>query len=138
MLKGGRFIWFYWSQAKHAELKDNNDNYSFSGEVSAFTYIHKGVTHKRSVVKTKGVPVWEINDEVTNLPVGMQMRQLWHVLTPLLKKIKITASDSKQEITPQKQEGWYSSKYGDKEKDTEFVFSADANTIKTHIEIKDK
>ena len=140
MLKGGRFIWFYWSQAKAAELTENGDNYSFSGEVSAFTYIDKGITHRRSIIKKKGKPEWEINDEITNRPSGVQMRQLWHILTPLLKKVKITAFDAgeKQELKCQKQEGWYSSKYGDKEKDTELIFSTDSNRIKTHIEIKDK
>jgi len=140
MLKGGRFIWFYWSQAKAADLTENSDNYSFSGEVSVFTYIDKGITHKRSVIKKKGKPEWEINDEITGLPAGVQMRQLWHVLTPLLKKVKITAFETKgmQELKYQRQEGWYSSKYGDKEKDTELIFSTESNAIKTHVEIKDK
>lgn len=36
MLKGARFMWFYWSQALKASIQELDDSYCFSGVVSCF------------------------------------------------------------------------------------------------------
>jgi len=36
MLKGSRFIWYYWTQVLSANWSENEDFYVFTGEISAF------------------------------------------------------------------------------------------------------
>ena len=77
MLKGGRFIWYYWTQTLGAELIETEDKFTFNGLISAFRQIDKKAVHKRKINKKKGIPVWEISDELihdTNLPLV----QYWH------------------------------------------------------------
>ena len=136
MLKGGRFIWYYWTQSTKAALTNTEQYYTFDGAVNAFTYLSKNIKHSRKVIKTKGKAEWLIEDEIENKPTTMQMRQLWHLLPGKEKKVKIAAKDiAGKEIKAVKQEGWYSSKYGDKEKTTEYIYSSDQNKINTTIKI---
>ena len=136
MLKGGRFIWYHWTQALKAEMKEDTARFIFEGEVSAFTYIDKGIVHKRTVVKQKWLPVWEIRDEIVNAPAGMKMRQLWHVLSSTGNKVRITAKNtSGGDVKPQKQEGWYSSLYGQKQKEIQYCLTTEDNIIDTMIKV---
>jgi len=135
MLKGGRFIWYYWPQCKSAELKENNESFVFNGSVSAYRYVADGIVHKRTVIKQKGMPVWEIKDELVNMPGGGTMRQLWHLPLNRKSKVIIKAKDEKgTTLSPIKQDGWYSSLYGQKEKTEECNFSSTNNFIDTIIE----
>jgi hypothetical protein len=134
MLKGGRFIWYYWPQRIAATLQENDTAYIFNGSISAYKYVAPGIVHKRTVIKHKGLAVWEIKDEVVNLPKGMKMRQLWHLPKQLSNKVSIIAKSADGENLPaQKQEGWYSSLYGQKEKADEIVFSTGQNFIDSVI-----
>ena len=135
MLKGGRFIWYYWPQCKSAELKENNESFVFNGSVSAYRYVADGIVHKRTVIKQKGMPVWEIKDELVNMPGGATMRQLWHLPLNRKNKVIIKAKDEKgTTLSPIKQDGWYSSLYGQKEKTEECNFSSTNSFIDTIIE----
>jgi Heparinase II/III-like protein len=136
MLKGGRFIWYYWSQCISAELKDEEMVFVFSGAVSAFRYIRRGIVHKRTVVKHKGQPMWEVKDEIINAPEGMITRQMWHYKTESRNRIVIEAMNATgEELTPQVKEGWYSSLYGQKEQTEECYFFELDRKIETVIEI---
>jgi len=138
MLKGGRFIWYYWTRALNAELKETGNSYTFAGSINAFRYIKDGIVHKRIVIKRKREPVWEIHDEVTGAPAGMSMKQLWHLPLSVKSKVDITAKNMKGEIlTPQMQVGWYSSLYGQKQKAGELYFMDNNNDIKTEIKLED-
>ena len=140
MLKGGRFIWYYWSQCNEAVLKDNGDNYFFQGVISAFNYIDPKIVHKRSIIKRKGVPVWIVTDDLQG-PLGMLTKQLWHSPVDACNKISIEAyevdddGNDRIKLSPQIQEGWYSSLYGQKEKSEESVFFAEDRIIETTIKI---
>ena len=136
MLKGGHFIWYYWTQATKAELTEDATRYAFDGTVNAFIYLDKGIEHRRNVVKKKGMPEWEIRDEIVNKPAGMKMRQLWHVLPENAKKVKIiTKGTDNKDITAEQGKGWYSSRYGEKEPSVEYVYSTDNNVLATYIKI---
>ena len=136
MLKGGRFIWYHWTKALKAEVQEDAARFLFEGEVSAFTYLHAGIIHKRTVVKQKWLPVWEIRDEVVNVPAGMKMRQLWHVLSSTGNKVRITAKTTTgNDIKPQKQDGWYAPLYGQKQKEKEYCFTAEDHIIDTMIKV---
>lgn len=136
MLKGGRFIWYYWSQCGEAELIENTDAFIFNGEISAFIYIDKGIVHKRTVVKKKNKPVWEVKDEIVNAPAGLPISQLWHIPLSARKQLRITAkSPSGKEIKPRQQEGWCSARYGQKEKTIELVFTGNGSILDTVVEV---
>ncbi|MES2703159.1 MAG: alginate lyase family protein [Bacteroidota bacterium] len=136
MLKGGRFIWYYWTQSEAARLTDEGDKFVFNGAVNAFAYISKGILHKRSIIKKKGVPVWEIRDEVTNAPAPSVIRQLWHLPEGLTSKVSITANDNKGSLlSPVIQAGWQSSLYGQKEQTKELYFSSADKVIITVVKV---
>ena len=135
MLKGGRFIWYYWPQCKSAELREDKESFVFNGSVSAYRYVADGIVHKRTVIKQKGMAVWEIKDELVNMPGGATMRQLWHLPLNRKNRVIIKAKDEKgTALSPIKQDGWYSSLYGQKEKTEECNFSSTNNFIDTIIE----
>jgi hypothetical protein len=135
MLKGGHFIWFYWSQRREASLKEEGSNYIFTGAINTFKYIKDDIVHRRTVTKQKEVPVWEVKDEIIGAPGGMELQQLWHV--PLGNKDIVIREKNKQggETAPQRCDGWYSSFYGQKEKTDEYYFSSTNSVIYTTIKI---
>ena len=135
MLKGGRFIWYFWPQRIAATVQENETSFVFNGSISAYTYISKDIAHKRTVIKHKGLAVWEIKDDVVNLPKGMSMRQLWHMPGQMINKISINAKNAAGEnLPPGKKEGYYSSLYGQKEISQEYIFCTENNSIDTLIE----
>ena len=136
MLKGGRFIWYYWSQAMNAVLDENYAAYTFTGAISAFTYVKKNIVHKRTIVKKKGLPIWEIRDEVTHAPGVMAIRQLWHIPKNAQHQVVIRSkTDTGATLAATDEEGWYSSLYGQKEPTTQLVFRSTEKNIVTPIEI---
>lgn len=77
MLKGSRFIWFYWSQSKVAEWSEEKEYYIFSGKISAFRYLNKRGMHSRDVKVSKNENLWWVKDEVENLDI-FSKKQIWH------------------------------------------------------------
>ncbi len=136
MLKGGHFMWFYWTQCIEAALKDDGGVYVFNGVVNVFKYIKDDIVYRRTVIKQKGMPIWEVKDEVIGAPGGMEMRQLWHV--PLdVQGVVINAKDEKGgSMEAHKGDGWYSSLYGQKEKTAEYYFSSANKIIDTLIKVE--
>lgn len=53
MLKGDRFIWYYWTQALGAELTENDDKFMFNGQISAFRQVDNKAIHKRKINKKR-------------------------------------------------------------------------------------
>ena len=137
MLKGGRFIWYYWTKCLQARLTEETKTFVFNGEISAFTYLQEGIVHKRSVIKHKDKLRWEIKDEVANAPATLPMRQLWHMPVNAVKKVRISATGSDGKVLKGgQQDGMYSARYGVKEKSAELIFTAaGSNTIATVIEL---
>ena len=93
MLKGPRFIWWYWSKSLGAKLEDRGDHWYFSGTIQAFRQVHKNITHRRVVKQYKNRFLWEIEDTLqhsTDLPI----HQYWQVHEELEKEgFKIEAWD---------------------------------------------
>jgi hypothetical protein len=139
MLKGGRFIWYYWSQCKSAVLDEDYMAYTFTGAIHAFTYIKKGIVHRRTVIKKKGIPAWEVRDEIIQATVAPSMRQLWHMPLTVKDKVLINAkSDTGVVLSATQEEGFYSSLYVQKEQTAQSVFSTGERGINTTIEITNK
>ena len=136
MLKGGRFIWYYWTRCRYANLKQNADFYLFEAVINAFSYINKDILVTRSVTKKKGSPVWKVIDQVSYAPGQMKPRQLWHIPLNTVSKLQVEACDADEKNIPiLKEDGWSSSLYGQKEKTAELVVSCDRNIIKTTISV---
>ena len=136
MLKGGRFIWYYWSQCKSAVLDEDYMAYTFTGAIHAFTYIKKGIVHRRTVIKKKGIPAWEVRDIVTGVPKEFKMKQLWHVPIGAIDWVLMIAkNDDGKIIDPQVSSGWSSSLYGQKGSTEERSYSAGNNIVETIIKV---
>jgi len=136
MLKGGRFIWYYWPQCMEAGFEETEDAYIFKGAVNVFRYIKEGIIHTRTVIKRKDAPLWEIKDELTDIPAGLKLLQLWHQPISLKNKVTITAMNpGAGNILPCERDGWYSSLYGQKEKTKELYFSTENKLIDTTITV---
>jgi hypothetical protein len=138
MLKGGRFIWYYWTSSINAELTEREDAYVFNGAINAFVQLKRGIIHRRTITKTKRAPLWEVKDEILNAPKATKLSQLWHLLPSNRSRISLSAvSRSNTLLTPEKREGWYSSEYGKKEVTDEVVFPTTETLLTTNIAVLD-
>ncbi len=135
MLKGSRFIWFYWTQRNKVKFLETETQYVFEGEISAYTYINKGITHRRKVIKEKGRPDWSIEDEIKSAPSKSLMHQHWHGLDT--EKYDVSAEDITGRIVPYSEdESYYSCYYGKYEKQKMLKFSGNTHYLKTRIHLR--
>jgi hypothetical protein len=119
-----------------AQLIEDSHQFTFDGEIHAFTYIDKGIVHRRRIAKQKGKPVWQVTDEVINCPPSTIMRQLWHMPPDGAKHITFSAKNRAGAILKGVQgEGWQSGLYGKKDPTTELIFSETGNIIDTEITV---
>jgi len=77
MLKGGRFIWYYWTQKKNATWTETATEYVFTGEIEAFRFLSDETAHQRIIKINKTKPEWAITDIIKGLK-GKGMEQIWH------------------------------------------------------------
>lgn len=77
MLKGSRFIWYYWTQKKNAFWKETENEYIFTGEIKAFSFLNKDAAHKRIIRINKYKPEWIITDLIKGLN-NYPKKQIWH------------------------------------------------------------
>jgi hypothetical protein len=77
MLKGSRFIWYYWSQVLSANWSENDDFFIFTGEISAFRHLNRKGVHKREIKIVKSGFEWIVEDEILNLE-NYDKKQFWH------------------------------------------------------------
>lgn len=131
MLKGNRFIWYYWTQKLSTTLEEKSDRYIFSGVIKAFQYLDKKGVHKRTITKFKHKNLWIIEDTLNNLD-NYSKNQLWHFDKKLFN---ITAIEKEQEVLPEKLLSYNSDYYGVKYENQGLSFEF-KEKIKTTIEIK--
>jgi hypothetical protein len=129
MLKGSRFIWYYWSQAIEAGVTELDNHYEFKGKVSCFRHLSGKIVHERIICKAKGNPEWIITDIIHRKPQNISINQLWHF--PLTTSLIFDSL-----ATSIKEKSFYSSYYGQKETINQFVFSSGKNLIETKVTIK--
>jgi hypothetical protein len=138
MKKGGRFIWYYWSQALQAGWKEYDEYYEFIGAINAFRQIHSEIVHTRTVRKYKKCWKWEVIDEVEHC-TSLSIHQLWHSAEyPGFSVIFSSFDADGNVLMAKKKAGWYSPKYGIKEEADTAILSTQSQRIKTFIEIKTK
>ena len=134
MLKGSRFIWYYWSQAKEAKWLDTEHTYVFKGAISAFRFINKKCTHYRTLVIAKNDLKWIVEDEVTNAR-GLTKSQIWHHDDFLWQFITIT--EKNEVLAGESMISYNSDSYGQKKigKATLFLFEDKIKTTLLYKEI---
>lgn len=134
MQKGSRFIWYHWTQCADTSLSESSDEIIFKGTITAFSQLNPGIQHTRIVTKIKGIPEWHVHDAITNLPEGMQVKQLWHLPLSKGNTLFITAKDSESKtLSVQQDEGWHSPLYGFKEKTRQLEIVTNSADIYTMI-----
>jgi hypothetical protein len=133
MLKGSRFIWYYWSQAIDAQLEEQSGFYEFKGKVSCFRQLSKNIIHERIIKKVTGKPEWMIEDIIKNKPIECNMRQLWH--TNSIEKLKFNSADNI--IKPAVYIGASSDYYGQRADCNIIEFSDLSDRIETVIRISE-
>ena len=77
MLKGSRFIWYYWTQCIKADWEDTPEYYVFKGKINAFKQLNAKGIHKREIKIAKTENEWQIRDEVLHLD-DFSKKQVWH------------------------------------------------------------
>ncbi len=78
MLKGSRFIWYYWTQKVFSKVVEDDNSFMFEGQIKAFRFLNEKAEHYRRIVKLKGQFKWIIFDRLYHLE-GEKKSQLWHI-----------------------------------------------------------
>ena len=134
MLKGDRFIWYYWTKEARANFTEKEESYFFEGEIKAFKHIGN-YTHKRMVEKIKNRLSWEVVDKV-KLKNEDYMEQYWQVNPDIKDNLEITAVNGLGEPIPRVENiAWFSSYYGFKTPSLRITFKDYTGIIKTTIRI---
>jgi len=128
MLKGNRFIWYFWSQSLIAKCEDNGLELTFDGSISAFRHINKECIHQRKIIKVKDELKWIVEDIINEKGV----RQNWHKSSSFDVNLKAFSSDL--ELIPNSFKSFDSSYYGSKINTDSNYFQFDFK-IKTEINI---
>jgi hypothetical protein len=145
MLRGSRFIWYYWSQALDVDIFEQADAVSFQGKAQVYQQLNPEILHLRKVKQYKNSIKWKIED-IIQIPANaadvMQIpkKQIWNI-APEFFESGFTISTLDQfgkEITPQIKDAFYSSTYGVKEASKQVVFESTGNFFQTIIELPQK
>lgn len=128
MLKGGRFIWFYWPRNAKTVIREADDAFVFEGCVNEFRQLGQHITQLRNIRKIKGQPCWVITDNIEGAPTDLLKRQLWH--TDFELQIKTSGSIKEKE-------GWVSDYYGVKRSVRQIEVQTLSKIIETTITVKE-
>lgn len=125
MLKGGRFIWYFWSQKLNAGWTETSTEYLFIGRIKAFEFLNKNAFQNRTIRISKINPVCIVEDNLQNLD-DFSMKQIWH---PNDEKLSIDSDKKKHEFN-----SFNSNYYGNytDEKSVYFEFNKNIRTIITY------
>ena len=127
MLKGSRFIWYFWSQAISAKWFETETEYKFEGEISAFRYMNTNCTHKRVLRKKKDSHTWIVEDVVSNID-NKEKFQNWHFDDC---GILFKAAESGVELLPTKIQSLNSEYYGEVKYGTGLAFKFHDSVVTT-------
>ena len=133
MLKGPRFLWFYWSRSLSADLSEETDGFRFTGEIEAFRQLAAGIRHRREVFKRRTEAEFVVQDSVQH-STGLPVVQYWNTNPAFQELFRISAQDETgKQITPEIKEGHFSERYGEKERTDVIVFQTHTKRIRTVI-----
>lgn len=128
MLKGPRFIWYYWPKVISGTLREYANKYVFYGSVNCFRQLGKNIVFNREVIKYKDTNKWIVTDVIKNKPNGLKIRQIWHTR---FNNIKFISDTPDMVVTT----GYLSEYYGEKKDCKQIEVRSNDNVIKTEFEI---
>jgi hypothetical protein len=131
MEKGGRFIWYFWTQVNNVNISENSNELIFEGGISAFQYLSKKIKHNRRIIISKNNSSWQVNDTIINKPKSSTMRQLWHPIQN--DGYYLSILNNTDAII--RKDGYYSSSYGQKESIEYISVESQNNSINTILKI---
>ena len=111
MLKGSRFIWYYWSQVQDVVLNETETEFIIDVKAKVYQYLEKGLIHQRRLLKDKRSHKWTVIDMIHSKN-NFISKQIWH--TPKNVNLAFSSSSENAPIN-EYSESWYSSEYGHKE-----------------------
>ena len=132
MQRGGRFIWYNWTQCISAVLNVSDNQSSFIGEISCFSHLEKAIRHKRKVTLRHSDNRIFIEDVIVNLPKNRKVTQSWHRNIESTHKVEIHSSDY---ATLNTKKSYYSRYYGLKKESEISAVSTSRSSIETEIRI---
>ncbi|EIA10233.1 hypothetical protein HJ01_00328 [Flavobacterium frigoris PS1] len=132
MLKGSRFIWYYWTQCLGATWEEKNDDYIFHGTIKAFQQLSNSATHSRTIKISKYKAKWTVIDEVLSLDQYAK-EQIWHVDD---FSVAFESQSNNKKVEPRNSLSYDSEYYGLKKEGKSLSF-AFKSQITTTITIKD-
>lgn len=140
MLKGGRFIWYYWSQALKVETLSHADHDAIDAVASVYTYLDQEITHRRQVRQYHLLPRWEVEDtlDLGNFSTNESFKQIWHLSDDFYElgfEIK-SWNKSGETIEARLTSGWHSPVYGDKQASQVLTFEHHEPYFRTVIQKK--
>ena len=131
MMKGGRFIWYYWTKSLTTTVNETPDYYYFEGSINAFKHLNKNCIHKRKIKVFKNKCTWEIEDNVFNNQ--FKAKQLWNYAVE--SNVDIIAFENNNKLNAQSKDAYQSNYYGSKFKQKGIYFEF-RNAIKTTLKIE--
>ncbi len=131
MMKGGRFIWYYWTKSLKTVINETSDYYCFEGSINAFKHLNKNCIHKRNIKVFKNNCTWEIEDNVLNN--HFKAKQLWNYV--IEANVDIIAFENNNKLNAQSKDAYQSNYYGSKFKQKGVYFEF-KNAIKTTLKIE--
>lgn len=135
MLKGSRFIWYYWVKKAKTRLNKEGKTFVFKGEIEAFKELGNNISHERLIKKVEGELKWEITDVIKNKEKE-EITQYWHVNPDVFDKVKIETSDNQgNKLVPNIEDKWYSGYYGMKTNSKRITYTTKLNSFHTTINI---
>lgn len=132
MQKGGRFIWYYWTEKVNVFVTETENSYCFTGSIKCYKQVSPNIVHTRTINKIKGKAEWTVTDEIKGAPKHLIRIQLWHMPKNEIATIKVT-DEHNNTINMSETEGYASSMYGTKEITREITATTHTNLIETII-----
>lgn len=135
MLKGGRFIWYYWTKGGDVQLHEDAQSMRFTGTIRAFRQSGRWITHSRQVEYIKQVRKWIITDTIEGNR-GLPVHQHWHPHPRFAAFAEISAIDANgNALTPRTQGGYHAALYGVLTETQDIIFTTGTNVIVTTISL---
>lgn len=138
MMRGPRFIWYYWVKKAKATLTSDNKHFLFQGNINAFKEINPHIIHYREVIKTKGKLLWKISDKIIN-KANNELTIYWHINPECESRLRIDCVDTLgNKLAPIIEDKWYSGYYGIKEPSKRISFNTFTEGFETIISLDDE
>jgi hypothetical protein len=133
MLKGSRFIWYYWPKSPKVKFYETAESFVIEASSDAFKYLSNNIRIERTIRKPKGENHWFIIDTVRNKPKDLLFRQVWHTIDNAC--VQITPEKQSEPLQSEVKDGKYSSLYGMYIPCKQMTFISDSASIATEIRI---